>query len=138
MIRKLAGHGSYVFCIAFAPNRTQLASGSSDRSIIIWDLASGKQMRQIKGNFPFLYTVAYCKRGSQLAFGGLDGYIYIYDIYSDSLVQKIAAHTSYVTTILFFPNHLVSVSGDKTIRMWNYNQLENDGSGSFKSSKTSS
>ena len=45
----LKGHTSYVLCVAWSPKGDQLASGSKDESIIIWDAASGAKISVLKG-----------------------------------------------------------------------------------------
>jgi hypothetical protein len=41
------GHRDGVFCLAFSPDGTRLASGSSDRSIKIWNVADGSVVLEL-------------------------------------------------------------------------------------------
>jgi WD40 repeat protein len=38
----LIGHTDFVLSVAWSPDGKQLASGSADRTIIVWDVASAK------------------------------------------------------------------------------------------------
>ena len=50
-----------------------LASGSYDRSVRLWDAASGKELRRYFGHKREVLTVAFSPDGRVLACGGVDG-----------------------------------------------------------------
>jgi RNA polymerase sigma factor (sigma-70 family) len=43
---RFSGHQGHVTCVAFAPNGRMMASGSSDASVLIWDVAGQRARRQ--------------------------------------------------------------------------------------------
>ena len=43
------GHMALVNDIAFTPDGSQLVSGSDDKTIRVWDVATGKTVRTIRG-----------------------------------------------------------------------------------------
>ena len=44
----LQGHKENVGCLSFSPDGTRLASGSNDRTVKVWDLASGQELRTLR------------------------------------------------------------------------------------------
>ena len=49
-MRTLTGHSSAVTAVAFTDDGAQVVSGSGDRSMRWWDVASGRQVRQLAGD----------------------------------------------------------------------------------------
>lgn len=50
MVKKvILGHAATVLCLAFAPDGSLLVSGSEDRSIRLWDVATGGELAALEG-----------------------------------------------------------------------------------------
>ena len=47
----LVGHRLKVTSVAFSPDGTRLLSASRDHDVILWDVATGKQLRVLRGHF---------------------------------------------------------------------------------------
>src|SRR5262249_31361255 len=48
VLKLLSGHSGAVNCLAFSPDGETLASGSSDKTIRLWTLATGKTSQTLK------------------------------------------------------------------------------------------
>jgi len=69
----LGGHYGYVMCLA-ALDGDRLASGSADNSVIIWNLADGKQLARLEGHTDTVWCLA-ALADDRLASGSSDGTI---------------------------------------------------------------
>ena len=61
------GHSSPVWSVAFSPDGKQIASGSEDNSIKLWNSETGQEIRTFSGHFDSVFSVSFSPDGKQLA-----------------------------------------------------------------------
>ncbi len=114
------GHMAQIRSIAFTPDGRQLVSASQDKTIHVWDLASGKTVRTIRGESApghagKVYAMALSPDGKWLAAGGFTatfngknhievGTIRLYEFASGKLVALLKGHTNVVQGLAFSPD----------------------------------
>ena len=72
----LRGHSDEIRSIAFSPSYQFIASGSSDRSVIIWSLT--ECIKVFDGLSGWINSISFSKSGNQLACGDMKGKITIW------------------------------------------------------------
>jgi WD40 repeat protein len=67
--RKLQGHTGYVNDISVSPCTTWMASSSDDKTVRVWDLVMGKQIRELEGHTSWVTGVKWSCDGKMIVSG---------------------------------------------------------------------
>ena len=71
----LEGHDNLVLSVCFSPDGKQLASGSADRTVRLWDAETGACVRTLEGHVYGVQTVCFSPDGRLVASGGCDNMV---------------------------------------------------------------
>ncbi|HIK03209.1 MAG TPA: ribosome assembly protein 4, partial [Trichormus sp. M33_DOE_039] len=119
-VNTLEGHSSQVFSVAYSPNSKYLASASTDNTIKIWDISTGKPVQTLKGHSDSVNSVAYSPDSKYLASTSSDTTIKIWDISTGKALNTLKGHSDSVYSVAYSPDgkYLASASEDTTIKIW--------------------
>ena len=110
--------------VAVSPDGRRLAAGMSDRTVRLWDAATGQVIDILRGHSDLVLDVAFSPDGDQLASASYDKTIRIWALASKRH-RVLRGHTAPVRYVTWRgPDHLVTGSTDGTIRIWNVPGLE--------------
>ena len=118
----LEGHTGDVLSVAFSPDGKTLASASADRSIKLWNTATGESLRTIEGHIDNVLAVAFSPDGKALASGSSDKTVRLWNAATGDEVGLLDGHTEAVTCVAFMPDGttLASVWGPiGEFKLWN-------------------
>jgi WD40 repeat protein len=116
------GHAGWILSVGYSPNGTRVVTGSTDKTIRIWDAESGAAVGEhLTGHNGDVNSVAYSPDGQRIISGSSDYTIRIWDAETGTSVgDPLKGHTSYVWSVAYSPDgrRIISGSDDCTIRIW--------------------
>jgi WD40 repeat protein/tRNA A-37 threonylcarbamoyl transferase component Bud32 len=115
---------SYVVGIAVSADGKYVISGANqdqgitDNSVIMWDLATGKDLRHFKGHLAF--CAGFSPDGQLAVSGGIDKMIALWDVAAGKEIRTLVGHRNPVQKVTFSPDgkRILSSGWEPTVRLW--------------------
>ncbi|MEM9276342.1 MAG: CHAT domain-containing protein [Cyanobacteria bacterium P01_F01_bin.143] len=121
------GHSDSVRAIAFTPDGKYLASASDDRTVRLWDIATGQLINLFKGHKERVKCVQISADGKQIVSGSADSTLKIWDLETGNCTKTIKTSLNPKTVLnaiainskqRFIATGSTSVKG--TIKLWHW------------------
>jgi len=119
VLQPFTGHSDTVLSIAFAADGSKAVSGSLDKTVRLWNVANGKELRTFEGHSDAVTSVAFTPEGRVLS-GGRDRTVRLWDPVACKELGKFTGHTDTVRCVVCSPDgkRVLSGSMDGTLRLW--------------------
>ena len=120
------GHTNDVWCVAFSPNGSRIASASEDMTVKIWDAKSGAEIFTLQGHKDHLTSVVFNAKGDRIASASKDNTIKVWDVETGkelfTLMRQIEPPDPLGVTSLSFSSdgaHIASATDNMKVEIWN-------------------
>lgn len=87
--RVIVGHMGYVRSVAWSSDGERIASGAEDRTVKIWEAASGRLLQTLEGATGSVLSLQWSPDGAHVAGSTVDGTIKIWQVDSGAVVQTL-------------------------------------------------
>ena len=127
LMRVISGHLGWVRSIAVEPENQWFATGAGDRTIKIWDLATGNLKLTLTGHISAVRGLAVSPRHPYLFSCGEDKMVKCWDLETNKVIRHYHGHLSGVYTLALHPTLDVLVTGgrDGVARVWDMRTRSN-------------
>jgi hypothetical protein len=120
-VRRLEGHTTAVWCVAFSADGRRALSGSVDGSIKVWDVRTGKAIRSLEGHQELVWSAVFAPDGRRIVSGSRDRTVRLWDVDSGKELKCFKGHTNEIRRVAISPDGHSALSGgyDGIMRLWN-------------------
>jgi WD40 repeat protein len=127
------GHTGEVEALAFSPDGKTAASGSRDKTIRLWDLETGKEIRRFEGHSAYVRAVAFSSDGKRLVSGSGDRNVArldpdadndcsvrVWEVETGKQLAELSGHSIEACSVAFSPDGMLVASGgaDRICLLW--------------------
>lgn len=119
-IAVMRGHSGIVYSVTFSSTGRWIVSGSSDKTVRIWDAHNGAVMNVLSGHEDAVQSVSFSPDEHHIVSGSSDRTVRVWNAYSGCPVAVCNGHLQAVTSVAVAPHgrQIVSGSEDGTARIW--------------------
>uniref|UniRef100_A0A1D1ZQN8 Uncharacterized protein n=1 Tax=Auxenochlorella protothecoides TaxID=3075 RepID=A0A1D1ZQN8_AUXPR len=120
MYRVISGHLGWVRSVAFEPGNEWFCTGSGDRTIKIWDTASGHLRLTLTGHIEQVTGLAVSERHPYMFSCALDKQVKCWDLEQNKVIRNYHGHLSGVYSLAQHPTLDILMTGgrDAVCRVW--------------------
>jgi WD40 repeat protein len=121
LLRTLEGHSGPVTGVAVTPDGQRAVSASLDKTLKVWDLATGRVLRTLEDHSLMVSGVAVTPDGQRAVSTSADSTLKVWDLAAMGRVLcTLEGHSAYVSGVAVTPDgqRAVSASWDKTLKVW--------------------
>jgi WD40 repeat protein len=107
----LAGHSSGVLAVTVTPDGRNAVSGSFDKTLKVWELATGREVRTLAGHLGGVTSVAVTPDGLYAVSGSFDKTLKVWELATGREVRTLVGGTGMVRAVAVTPDGRSVIAG---------------------------
>ncbi|MBK9592059.1 MAG: hypothetical protein IPO32_11305 [Crocinitomicaceae bacterium] len=98
------GHARTITCYAFSPDNRFVVTGSSDNSLILWNIESGRQVRVFNRHSATIRSVSFNADGTKILTSSADNTSKVFEVLTGNLLTQIKFQRDDLELAFFSPD----------------------------------
>lgn len=124
-LRVQIGHNGNINYVTFSSDRKLVLSASSDRTLKLWETATGRLVRTLEGHDAQVTAAAFSSDGITAVSGGEDKSVILWEVLTGKILKKFEGSENGISSVCFSPDGKeIAASEGYNIRIWNINSGE--------------
>jgi WD40 repeat protein len=121
LAQTMTGNTGTIAAVALTPDGSRAVTGSNDKTVRVWDLATGTEQAVLTGHTGEVLAVAVTQDGSRAVTGSDDRTVRVWDLETGTEQTVLTSNGGDVWAVALTPdrNRVVAGSIDGTVRIWN-------------------
>jgi len=116
---RFIGHTGEVWSVSVSGDGKQLLTGGTDKTLRLWDAATGKCLRVFEGHTERIVGAALSPDGKRVLSGSCDTTVRVWDATTGKELRKYEGHTLEALSVAFGPKgQALSGGSDQTMILW--------------------
>jgi len=109
-----------IYAYEFSSDRKSALTGDSDKTLRLWDIATGRCLRVFKGHLAFVNCVAWSTDQRRALSGDMDNTVRLWDVETGRCLRVLEGHKESITSLQWSGDQRYALSGswDETVRLW--------------------
>ncbi|HEX4588815.1 MAG TPA: WD40 repeat domain-containing protein, partial [Gemmataceae bacterium] len=122
-IQQFIGHTEAIEKVAFTPDGKRLVTASKDKTVRVWDIATGRELRTLIGHTGIVRGLTVLPDNRRAATAGWDGTVRLWDLDTGEELRQYPGHKGQVWWVECDAagRRLLTAGQDGTIRLWDVN-----------------
>jgi WD40 repeat protein/serine/threonine protein kinase len=120
IVHRFPGHTAQIEGVAFSRDGKRALSTGHDKTIRLWEIPSGRLVRELKGQEGPGWCVAFLPDGRRAISSSSDGLLRLWNLDTGEVLQRFTGHVGEVKAAAVSPDGRWVLSGgqDNTVRLW--------------------